>query len=196
MSPPQDIGDQALLGVAGVTPVPFVSECWWQSDAHLASGTVIYYEGGPLNQVISVQVLNTSNEMYDWETPNVRQVGMLLCANSGLSGGKFRLGVWDSDGDIKAVSAQFTCADVAEGTGASDTVEKIMPLSTTVSIEVDDCVGMIMNEDPTGTGYFRGGSILGTGYSWYGNWGRQIFTQGETPGSPTLNKILSICLTT
>jgi len=171
--------------------VPYVAECWYDTGYN---GSVIYYAGLAVNQVISAQVITTSNQMYDWNSPNVRQIGMLLCADAGLSGGLFRLGIWDgSTGNLKVVSDQFTCADVAEGSLYTDVEEFLIPLSTTTSIIVGDCVGMINNESPTGTGYFRGAGTDGLSLS---NWGRQIFIQGTPPSTPNMSKIPAVCLTT
>jgi len=178
-----------------VTPtVPYVAECWWVANIN---GQVSFELTTAVNTVISANVQTTDNLMYDWNSPNVRQVGMYLGANAGLSGGLFRMGVWDSSGNIKVVSAQFTEADLVEAENYSETEEFFMPLSTTTSIAVGDNVGIIMNEACTGSG---GEQVIGGGAYPFtptptGSWRRHIFIQGST-GDYSTNKTVPVCLST
>jgi len=169
-------------------PVPYVAECWWVADMNASS---ITYDGAPVNQVMSSQATTVNNPMVDWESPNVRQVGMYLCTNAGLSDGLFRLGVWDSSGNPKVVSDQFTVADLTVGLTGSET-EFIKSLASTTTIDNGDCVGIIVNDPPTGTGNVSIGTAV---ISPQTDWARHIFIQGST-GSYATNKPILCCLTT
>jgi len=167
-------------------------ECWWVANI---SGQVAFEKTTTLNTVISAEVTTTSNPMYDWNSPNVSQVGMYLCADPALSGGLFRLGVWDSSGDIKVVSNQFTVADLVEGTDENDVEEFLIPLTETTSIAVGDNVGMIMNEACPETGQIIGGGFVSPP-SLGGNWRRHIFVQGSATTGFSDSKMIAVCLST
>jgi len=163
-------------------------ECWWVAEIDSAG---IFYEGAPVNQVISSQVNSTSNPMYDWGT--VGTVGMYLAATATLSGGLFRLGVWDSGGDPKATSAQFTTEDLVAGSDFNDCEEFLKSLTSTTTIDNGDSVGIIANEQPTGTGsVFIAGDVAGSTIPY---WNRHIFIQGST-GAVSATKIITCCLST
>ena len=165
-----------------------VQECWFESDIN---SVIVYTTGTTLNTVTSSEVTTSSNPMYNWGS--VGSVGMFLASASTLSGGKFRLGVWDSAGDIKAVSAQFTVSDLAEGTTFGDTEEFLISLTHTTTITTGDCVGIIMNEAPTGMGDVIGGGWFPASLG--GLWRRHIFVQGSI-GSYSTTKICAVCLST
>ena len=103
--------------------VPSVEECWWVDDLNDASN---FSSSTSANNVMASGVVNTSNEMYNWGT--VKAVAVFMCCPSTLSGGTFRTGVWDSDGDLKAQSSTFDCSDMAVGSSYSQ-VEKLSQIS-------------------------------------------------------------------
>jgi len=164
-------------------------ECWF--TAYLYSSSTIITTSDTLQTVISSQVTSESNPMFDWGT--VGTVGMYLCSDANLSGGKFRLGVWDSSGNPKAVSAQFTCADLAQGPDPADVEEFLISLTSTTTIADGDCVGIIVNELATGSGVVRQGSWVKSSAIPY--WRRNIFVEGSS-GVTNTSKILVVCLST
>jgi len=166
---------------------PSVFECWWVDE--LESITEITTEQ-PDYQLITSNVTSTDNEMYVWGK-TIGGVSVFACANSGLSDGKFVLGVWDSSNNNKAKSAEFTSADFAVGTTVNDMEKITKSLTSTTTIANGDSVGLMCIEAPSGTGdvsigtYDAGSNIP--------NWARNTGFQG---GSLSLNqnRVIPCCL--
>jgi len=166
-------------------------ECWWVSEIN---GAVTFTPATDVNTVITSQATSTSNPMVNWDSgADVGTIGLYLCAASTLSGGLFRLGVWDSSGDPKSTSAQFTVGDMAVGSGSGDVEEFLKSLTSTTTVDNNDCVGIIMEELPTGTGNVFGGAYSKGSTIAY--WQRNIFIEGSA-GDTNNTKIVTCCLST
>jgi len=163
-----------------------IEECWWVDDIDDAAN---FDAVTPTNRVMGSSVENTSNEMYNWGT--VKKVAVFMCCPSTLSGGTFRTGVWDEDGDLKAQSDQFTCADMAVGTSAAQVEKLSRSLTSSTTIAVGDRVGVICNSAATGTGEIK----LGQKDSVTANWKRVIFIQGSATVSES-EVAIAVCLST
>jgi len=187
------------------TPSTYVKKCWWESEATGSlDGVVTFTPSTAVNMVMMSQTTSTSNPMIAGDSPwvagaTVRVVGMWLGASNAISGGKYRLGVWDSSHNPKAVSAQFTVEDIKangggfdSGNGAAEVEEFLMALTSTTTITNGDGVGIIVEQTQTGSGNVVGASYVG---SLGGTWQRNIFVQGSS-GDTNSGKIIAVCLAT
>ena len=163
-----------------------IEECWWVDDIDDAAN---FDSVTPTNRVIGSSVENTSNPMYNWGT--VKKVAAFLCCPSTLSGGTFRTGVWDEDGDLKAQSSTFDCSDMAVGSSSDDFEKLSRSLTSSTTIATGDRVGVICNSAPTGTGEIK----LGQKDSVTANWKRVIFIQGSASVSEK-SVAVAVCLST
>ena len=127
--------------------VPSVEECWQVAGLNDGSnfGTATH-----TNTAICSGVADPNNGMYDWGV--VKSVAVFLCCPSGLTGGTFRTGVWDSTGANKAQSNQFTCSDMAVGTSYSQVVKLSKTLTSSTTIADGDRVGVIFGSGIGGIG--------------------------------------------
>ena len=167
---------------------PGVFECWWTDEL---DSIAEYNSTSDDNYIVASKVTSTSNEMYDWGT--VATVSVFACAHSGVSAGKFVLGVWGSDGNNKAKSAEFTSADFAVGTTVGDMEKITKSLTSTTTIANGDNVGIMNVEAVTGTGdvsigqYNKGTNIA--------NWARNTFVEGASDVL-NQNRAIPCCLGT
>lgn len=162
------------FGVCGTPADPTPSTVCYNAD-----NINTYYEyrsTTDTNLVIGAYIDTTDNPVYNVD---VTAIAIYIYAESGLSGGEFALGVWDSDGDLKNESSTFTVADMPVGTSPNNPTEKITRTITSTTIEEDDTIGIICKTAPTGSGDVANGGYDSA--SSISNWKRTVFIQGVAP---------------
>jgi len=149
-----------------------------------------FNSSSPSNQVIGSAAYNSSNPMVSFGSASA--VSVYLCRNSGLSGGSFRLGIWNSDTTPKQVSSTFTAADIDVGTSYADCVE-VQKGITSASVSTSDIVGIECVTAPSGSGEI----FIGTENPSASEWSRIIFI--DSSGSYDTNnngRGIKVCLDT